>query len=383
MDTRKALGGLRRFVRRLVADGVTDKALFRAWRSEAANEKFMARCLGYVRQDGMPSVTGLVQPFFHPEQPLIGLNYTPVAHNTLHHFADVGWTPAIRLCRGIIFDHTGRLVAFPFPKFFNFGEHPETRELPDEPFVATVKQDGHLGIIFEYEGDLFITTRGSFLSSTSVIATEMLAEYKRRWLKVMPQSVNPLVEIIHPETEVLTNYDGWVGFILIGAFNRRTLVDCDYEQLTALGGALGIRVTGKWEGKSIADLARLMKDLSVENEEGFVVRYASGRRVKFKFASYIGRMINEKLNLRYVMRRMMEGALEKRTGDLPGEVQLEAQRLRQLLLGVKDVEGSKKDRWAYLYALEPLEEERTDTYKALCRSFHAWLVRTDQLVAVK
>jgi hypothetical protein len=383
MDTRKAVAGLRRFVKRLVADGATNRDAYREWKQDSKNEAFMARCLGYVRGEGMASVTSLVQPFFHPELPLIGLNYTNTAHVTLHHFGDAGWTPGVRLCRGIVFDQTGRVVAFPFPKFFNYGEHLETSSLPGESFVATKKQDGHLGIVFEYGGSFHITTRGSFLSNTSLIATEMLAAFQARWKKALPKSVCPLVEIIHPETEVLTDYQGWTGFILIGAFNRRTYQDFDYTELQALAGRLGIEVTPRWEGNSIADLIELMKDLSVENEEGFVARFAGGLRVKFKFASYIGRMIGEKLNVRYVMRRLMDGTLEKRVGDLPGEVQGEADRIKALVLGVKDVTGSRKDRWAYLYALETDAEQCNDTYKALCRSFQAWLVRTGQLSAVK
>jgi RNA ligase len=282
-----------------------------------------------------------------------------------------------------VFDHTGRVVAFPFPKFFNYGEHIETRGLPNEPFVATTKHDGHLGIIFEYDGDLHITTRGSFLSKTSVFSADMLAQYKERWLKALPKSVCPLVEIIHPETFVHKDYNGWTGFILIGAFNRRTYADFDYEQLQALAGKLGIECTSRWEGSSIADLVELMKDLTVQNQEGFVARFSSGLRVKFKFASYIALMIGGKLNVRYVMRRLMDGTLDKRVADLPGEVQAEADRLKELVLGVKGVEGCRKDRWAFLYELETDEEERTDTYKALCRSFQAWLVRTGQMPAVR
>src|SRR5262249_6888484 len=159
---------LKLFVGALVSAGVDDGAGWQTWRREPANERFMEQCLSYERADGMPSVTSLVKPFFHPTLPLIGLNYTQVAHNTLHAFEN-GWTEPMRLCRGIVFDRWCRLVAFPFPKFFNFGEQSETCNLPDEAFLATVKQDGHLGIIFEYDGQIICTTRGCFVSGSAAI----------------------------------------------------------------------------------------------------------------------------------------------------------------------------------------------------------------------
>lgn len=378
MNTTKAVAGLRRLVKRLVADGATDKDAYKEWKRVEANERFMARCLAYTREDGMPAAGTLIQPFFHPQLPLIGLNYGDVAHNTLHHYGDAGWTAPMRLCRGIVFDHSGCLVAFPFPKFFNYGEHLETRSFPDEPWVATTKQDGHLGIIFEYNGDLHVTTRGWFLSKSSQIAKEMLAPFKRPWLNALPKSVTLLAEIIHPETEVLTDYAGWTGFILIGAFNRRTYEDFNYDELTAIGAKLGIRVTPKWKGNSLADLIELMNDATIANQEGFVVRFQSGLRVKFKFATYIARMIGEKLNARYVMRRIMDGTLDKRVGNLPGEVEKEANRLRDLVMGVKNVTGGRKDRWQYLYALEPNEDE-FDAHKTVCQEFQRWLVNTGQM----
>jgi RNA ligase len=300
-----------------------------------------------------------------------------VAHNTLHRFAD-GWTQPLRLCRGIVFNRRGTVVAFPFPKFFNYGERPETRELPDQPFVATAKEDGHLGIIFEHRGEILVTTRGDFQSRSSGLANQMLKPYRRNWKKVFPKDVTLLAEIIHPETEVHVDYGGHVGFVVIGAFHRRTFKDFDYEELSELAARLDLPVTQRWSGRSIEELRELMKDLSIENKEGFVARFAGGLRVKFKFKSYIARMIGEKLTHRYVIKHLMEDTFERKLADLPAEVQMEAEKLAQELLGVVRVEGDKKARWQYLYELVPAEE-CTDYHKTLCRAFLAWLRRSGKL----
>lgn len=361
---RQALAGLQKLIGALDKAGVRDKIAFREWRK--SHEEFMEKCLGYERQPGMPSATSLVSAFFHPDLPLIGLNYTPVAHNTLHAFP-AGWTPAIRLCRGIVFDRRGELVAKPFEKFFNYGEHPETRDLPDEPFTATVKHDGHLGIIFWYRDSWHITTRGDFSSRTSKVSAEMLERYVRKgdWDSKLPCGDNLLVEIIHPSTKVHLKYRG-ARFILIGAFQRDTLHDLDHEELRVLGKRLGLPVTERWDGQSIKDLVALTQDLSVSNKEGFVVRFQSGLRVKFKFASYINLMVAGKLSYTYIMNRMLAGNLEKMIQNLPEEVYDRASDMVKAINKALAAPGTEKERRQRLYGLVP-PEESTQYYRGICR----------------
>lgn len=196
MEARGAVENLGRFAAQL-ADAKAVGRNFLPWAKE--NRTRMEQLFGYAQGQGMPAIYSLVKPFEHPELPLVGLNYSPVAHNTLHRFPS-GWTTPLRLCRGIIFDTAGRLMAKPFPKFFNYGEHPETETVPDLPFEATRKHDGHLGIIFEHRGKLLVTTRGSFRSKTSVLAQKMLDGYARKfsWRKNFPKDITLLVEVIDP-----------------------------------------------------------------------------------------------------------------------------------------------------------------------------------------
>lgn len=361
-----AIRSLQDFIRTLVAAGVTDRDAYRIWRkqNEAALEKFFL----YERCAGMPKMSSLVRPFFHPTKPLIGLNYTQVAHNVLFRFPE-GWTLPLRLCRGIIFDREGNLAAKPFPKFFNFGEMGESSRLPDEPFDATQKYDGHLGIVFKYRGKFFVTTRGDFKSRTSVLAAKMLRQYvkENNWRKVFPEGMTVLAEVIHPETRVHIAYRRR-GFVLIGAYRNAELKDLNYEELKILGRQLNLPVTERWRGNSLDDLRKLMADLSVRGKEGYVVRFQCGLRIKFKFASYINKMVEGKISYQYLMRRVMNGNLEKMIGNLPEEVLMRTREMVREMEDIRNSELPEKEKWQRMYSLVPADKS-TANYRSVCRAF--------------
>lgn len=368
MDAKKAVASLRTFVGALVKARIKTKAQFRRWKKKPANEKFMAKCLGYRRKEGMPSVTALVEPHFHKELPLIGLNYTNVAHNTLFAFPD-GWTPVIRHCRGIIFDRRGNLVAFPFPKFFNYGEHPETLRMTG-PFIATEKHDGHLGIIFAYKDRLHLATRVSFDGPTARLGNRMLRDIdkKQHWTGRFPEGVTVLVEIIHPDTKVHLEYGRDEKFMLIGAYYNQTLEDIVGSPLVDLGAVLSIPVAERWRGKSLQELRALMRDKDIRNREGIVLRYPGGR-VKHKFESYIGLMVASKLTYGYLMKRLMANNAEKMILTLPEEIVGTARdMIARIQAVVCEVPGDLKARRDYLYGLDPGRQKKQH-YRSICRKF--------------
>ena len=344
----------------------------------------MASLFGYRRVGEMPRVTALLAPYFHKDLPLIGLNYSPVAHNTLHAFPD-GWTPALRLCRGLILHTDGSVVAVPFPKFFNYGEHPETidprssdersfyaREPKDEPFELTEKMDGHLGIIFSYDGKLHLATRQSFHGPTAVLGGEMLAAIAKKngWATKFSPHLTLLVEIIHPKTRVHVNYGRTKRFVLIGAYcrDRSTLLDCPYAELLVIGKRLGLRVAERWTGTSIKDLRKRMKDMSVRNHEGCVAFYpAAGIRVKHKFASYIGLMVEAKLSYGYLMKRMLSGNLERMLATLAEEIRPKADLMVRAIRRASRFKDEKKRR-EFLYALDT-ERQKNQHYRGICRAY--------------
>jgi hypothetical protein len=74
-------------------------------------------------------------------------------------------TPMISAMRGTVLEWypngEAKVRAFPFAKFFNYGEVPETRELPRDGFIATEKLDGTLVVVWrDEEGQIHANTRG-------------------------------------------------------------------------------------------------------------------------------------------------------------------------------------------------------------------------------
>jgi putative sterol carrier protein len=391
MNYSDGIARLRKFVKRLVSNRVNSREKYRAWKKKPENERFMAECFQYEREGKMPAITALLDLDFHPTLPLILLNYSKVAHNTLHRFPK-GWTVPLRLCRGTVFDRRGTLAAFAFPKFFNYGEHPETLVLLDEPFEATEKYDGFLGIIFWYRSQLVLTTRGVFTSPGAQLGSEMLARIAAagNWEENFPRNLTVLVEMIHPKTKVNVDYGSREEFVLIGAFDRRTLHDFDHTELCALSKQLSLRAAERWTGNSLADLRKLVADLSVKNREGFVVRFKSGLRMKLKFVENINQMVTKKLTwspasgkprkkgekrenpYRYLMMRLMTGTLEKMTGNLEGEVYMEAQRMVGELRLAPEKGDNRRKQLAYLRSLVPAEE-CTSSFRATAGKFLTFL----------
>jgi hypothetical protein len=347
LNREKAIRAIGRLTNYLRKRGIHHNEDYKDW-VEDDDDDILADALGYRRLTGMPAIGALVRPYFHPTRPLVLWNYTDTAHRTLHLYAD-GWTRPIRQCRGIVFTTDGQLVALPFEKFFNYGQHPETKNLPNEPFEITEKHDGHLGIIFRTNGELQLTTRGTFESHTAVIGRKMLKEMNRKaWSKYLPEGLTLLVEIIHPDTEIYRKYRGQ-RFIAIGSYENATLRPLPHAALKDLAKKLEISCTELARFGSISELGHHMTE-PVENREGFVLHFPkSDIRAKFKFQAYLG-LIN----------RLIVGDWDEKKRMLDEDALGDANRIETAIRGAKTAEE--------LYALVP-SESRSSAYKDACRRY--------------
>ena len=380
---REGIARLSEFVRDLAQAGALTQEAYRRWRKDPRNAKRMAEYFDYTNLEGVPSITALVGLDFHPRLPLLMFNYSPLAHNTLH-ASPHGWTPALRMCRGIVFNHAGILVAHPYPKFFNLNEHPETelgvllaRCNNSYPWSATDKLDGHCGIIFSYQDELIVTTRGRFTSPSAQLATEILYAHEQNgWKKSFLSDWTLIVEIIDPKTKVHVEYGDQSGFVLTGAFHRVTFEDASPALVDQLSNQLRIPAAKRFLpsvvhqsiGDALRDLVKSMKDRSVRNKEGWVIRFEDGTRVKVKYETYIQLMVVSKLSPSYLMRRMMSGNLDRMLGTLDEEIVSHANELLGRIVRVLFMNVSVKEQRQYLYGLVP-PEESTSYYRSVCREF--------------
>lgn len=223
---------------------------------------------------------GLVVKQTHPTLPLSIYTYSRTCQY------DNIWDSVTTVCRGLVLDNAGNVIAKPFSKFFNLEQH-IPNEIPNEPFEVFEKMDGSLGIAFHYKGDWIMATKGSFTSEQAVRGTQMLKNLSI--LKNYPTTRlrwnwTYLFEIIFDENRIVCRYP-FEGLVLLGAYNRETLEEIDYDTLVkSVSLYPDVKVVRKYENyRNISDI----KSFILQNSEGFVVRFKNGFRVKIKSDEYL------------------------------------------------------------------------------------------------
>jgi RNA ligase len=190
------------------------------------------------------------------------------------------WDEVTMMCRGLVTDDMGNIVARPFKKFFNWEENKHT---PTKDFDIFTKEDGSLGIAFNYKGNWIFASRGSFTSEQAVWATEFINEHLVNGVAAMfDKELTYLFEIVYKENRIVVNYGDYEGVILLGAINTKTGEELSYDKLLEYGYFFD--VVKKWDG--ITDFTQL-KGMVDDNAEGFVVRFTNGDRMKIKGNEYI------------------------------------------------------------------------------------------------
>ena len=151
---------------------------------------------------------GLLYKQVHPSLPLTIWNYTEkVQYENL-------WDEVTLMCRGLVTDDTGDIVATPFQKFFNIEEG---KFEPTEKFEVYEKMDGSLGIVFWYRGQWVVATRGSFTSDQANKAREILIKYNT---DIMFRHLTFCFEIIYPENRIVLDYGNDEKLVLLGTFDK-------------------------------------------------------------------------------------------------------------------------------------------------------------------
>lgn len=211
----------------------------------------------------------------------IKVNQHPTANLYIYNYSETAqferiWNEVTLQCRGLILDNKGKIVARPFPKFFNL-EELVNAPIPNLPFEVYEKMDGSLGISYAIDGAIFIATRGSFISEQSVKANELLNTKYTMSKAQMNPAITYLFEIIYPENRIVLDYGNKEELVLLGMIETATgkelpLVD------------IGFPIVKKYDG--MKDLHQL-KTLAFDNKEGFVVKFSNNYRLKVKFEEYV------------------------------------------------------------------------------------------------
>jgi hypothetical protein len=205
----------------------------------------------------------------HPDYDIYIYNYTKhTQYNKL-------WDDVTLMCRGLILDKDINVISIPFKKFFNLEEH-DPSEIPNLPFDAFKKMDGSLGISYKVNNHIGIATRGSFVSTQSELANEILNTKYKHCLGNFENGKTYLFEIIHPSNKIIVNYGLMVDLVLLAIIDNETGLDLPLVDI-------GIPIVEKYDG--IKDF-KYIKALNTDNEEGFVLLFENGFRCKIKFEEY-------------------------------------------------------------------------------------------------
>jgi RNA ligase len=190
-----------------------------------------------------------------------------------------GWDAFTVLARGLIVDAAAkRVVATPFPKFFNIGER--RGAVPDLPFEAYEKLDGSLIIAFHHAGRWWAATKGAFDSEQARFAQTRLDAGR---LAALTPGTTYLFEAVYPENRIVVRYPE-PGLVMLAGYDASGH-ELSYGAVAAVSEALGWPVARRHAFASVAEMVSQAATLP-RDAEGFVIRFSNGLRLKLKGAEY-------------------------------------------------------------------------------------------------
>lgn len=211
----------------------------------------------------------------HPTLDLLIWNYNQKCQ------FEKAWDDYTLMCRGLITDLEGNIVARPFKKFFNIEE--KMNELPTERPIISEKFDGSLGIQY-YDGDkVCIATRGSFQSEQAKLATNWMGRFTS---DDFFEGCTYLWEIIYPENRIVVDYGKRAEMVLLAIIHTDTGEEIPHiveEEAKELAIPYAKRLEYTDLEKVIAEAKSLPG-----NSEGYVFHWPEiGLRMKIKGEEYV------------------------------------------------------------------------------------------------
>lgn len=247
---------------------------------------------------------GLLRMGLHSEYPLRIYKYTE------HCQYSKQWDDVTRMCRGLIVDHTGKVVARPFPKFFNYGEL-DSASIPNLSFDVYEKYDGSLGILFYYDGKWNISTVGSFHSTQAYTAMGILHDKYPHALPKLNVEYTYLVEIVYPENQIVVKYDD-TFLVLLAVINTETGDELDIKTVD-----VGLPIAKVYDG--VNDY-HILKDMVGTNQEGFVIKFSNNFRMKVKGDEYIRlHILRTQLTNVMIWESLRDGMMQSLVEIIPDE----------------------------------------------------------------
>lgn len=225
--------------------------------------------------------------------------------------------PGALECRGTMFEVQGnqavRLAALPMEKFFNLNENPLTTNL-DLTSVVEIQEkvDGSLISTYVHNGKLYMKSKGSLFSDQAAAAMKWLEQKKEMYdalflLAELSFTVN--LEWCSPDNRIVLGY----AESTLKVLNIRNALNGQYVD----GWMPTILELSKYVVESVKTddpVAFVASIPAMQNVEGFVVRLASGQRIKVKCDWYLSlHHVKDSINN---PRRLFEVILDEGIDDI-------------------------------------------------------------------
>jgi len=224
-------------------------------------------------------VAGNINVSYHPEFPDLA-----IFKYSLNCVFERNWNKFTLMARGLILDLEAEVVvATSFIKFFNFSEIEEGSSSIIEPeFTVTEKVDGSLGIAHHFSNEWRIATVGSFISEQAIWAMGWMK--KNIHFDALDKTNTYLFEIVYPANKIVVQYD-FEGLVLLGIIDKYGL-DYDPTFLKKEAEHLNTRCAKVYDFSDMDSILKKAETLPL-SEEGYVIRFKSGIRLKIKGDEYV------------------------------------------------------------------------------------------------
>lgn len=200
------------------------------------------------------------------------------------------WNNVTKSCRGLVVDkRTGFVVINSMPKFFNHDEEESKQllesSLKERRYKVTDKMDGSLIQATFFEGELIVTSSGSFTSPQVLKAKEILNSISTPVSEYIYTGFTYIFEIIYPENRIVVDYKNLTKLTLLAIRSTNEGLEFDLEPfMRDLPQEIDVV---KEQPLTIADLLKEVEREDYINKEGFIVRFDNGSRIKFKYKEYV------------------------------------------------------------------------------------------------
>jgi hypothetical protein len=200
------------------------------------------------------------------------------------------WNDVSIDCRGLILNGDGYLIERPFPKFWTFRQYLSSstvllseniiQTIPDCPFKILEKVDGTMVTLYWIDNEPYFATQRSFSNPKVLIAKEILHEKYAHLLPKLDKKCTYVFEALYPETKVLIDYGERRDLVLLSVINKETGENLPIENRGF--------PTCKDYTQEYGHIKRLdeLANINLPNQEGFVILYETGLRIKVKFPWY-------------------------------------------------------------------------------------------------